>query len=336
MKINNIKPSYDEKRTCLGEVYPLHTPFTVIIDVSEACNFRCQYCFRSQDDSKAWGYAGKKELMKWELFKKAIQQIQGFPEEVKTISLSNHGEPLCNRKLPDMVRYIKKQRITSRVSIHTNASLLDEQYAKELAESQIDRIVISLQGLNAEKYLSVCAARIDFEVFYQNLEMLYRYKKNTEICIKIMDVALEEGEDESFYQLFSPIADRVFIEKMVPIWKDVDFEKIKDEKHLAYNKYGEGFPPQKSCPLIFHTIVISPNGDVYPCTQLLTPYILGNICENNLVDLWNSEMRKKLLRQQCTCDTPQICSDCFIRQNSIFTKEDMIDDYREQILRRIK
>lgn len=337
MQNEKVKPSYDLNRSVLGELYPLSTPFNVILDSSEACNFRCEYCFRGQDDRSKWGYASNASFMEWTLFQKAVSQIQSFPDKVRQISLSNHGEPLCNRKIPDMVRYIKSQGIDSRVSIHTNAAMLDEEYAKDLADSDIDRIVVSLQGLSTEKYKEVCRAEVDFDVFYHNLSVLYEHKKNTQIYFKIMDVALEDGEEDRFYKLFTPIGDRVYVEKMVPIWKDVDLTDVgqKGSKESLYNKYGERFPRQECCPLIFHTIVVDPLGNVYPCTQLLTPYVLGNINNKTLLELWNSEQRKDLLIRQCEKRNPDICRDCYILQNSIYAKEDMIDEYRNEIRDRL-
>lgn len=336
------KPSFDAQRTILGKIYPLSSPFNVIVDASEVCNFRCGYCFRGQEDREKWGYARKAVFMEWDLFTRAVSQMEAFPEPVRQISLSNHGEPLCNRRVPDMVRYIKRRGIKSRVSIHTNAAMLDEDYSRDLADSDIDRIVVSLQGLSARKYKEVCGADIDFDRFYHNLTVLFENKKNTQIYFKIMDVALESGEEEKFYEMFAPIGDRVYVEKIVPIWKEVDLEVLRENtaresqtESAIYNKYGEGFPKQECCPLIFHTIVVSPPGDVYPCTQLLTPYVLGNIRRNTLAELWECEERKELLIRQCKGNNPEICRDCFILQNSIYAPEDMIDDYRDEILERI-
>lgn len=335
--VAKIMPSFDNDRSILGEILPVKTPFNVIIDVSEKCNFQCKYCFRSDVDKNKWGYAKDSRLMEWNTFIRAVEQVKEFEDEVKQISLSGHGEPLCNRKIPDMVRYIKQQGIKSRISIHTNAAMLDEEYAKDLADSNIDKIVISLQGLSDKKYKEICQANINFDVFYHTLSVLYKCKKDTQIYYKIMDAALKNGEENRFYEMFTPIGDRVYVEKIVPIWKDVaiQYTEKKNSKEILYNKYGDAFPRQECCPLIFHTIVVTPVGDVYPCTQLLTSYVLGNINKNTLLELWNSEERKNLLIRQCKKNNPEICKGCFILQNSIYTKEDMIDEYREKILDRL-
>ena len=331
--MGEIKPSFDENRQVLGEVLPLDTPFNVILDISEACNFKCNYCFRSDEDKTHWGYAKNKQTMEWDIFLEAVRQIKEFPQEVKQISLSNHGEPLVNRKLPNMVRHIKEQGIKSRVSIHTNGSLLDKEYIKNLADSNIDRVVISLQGLSSQKYYDICGVKIDYKKFYENICFFYEVKKNTQIQIKIADAALEEGEQQKFYEMYQPISDRCFIEKIVPIWKDVKIEGVSE---WSKNKYGDSFEQQECCSLVFHTIVIIPNGDVYPCTQLQMPMKLGNITQNSLLALWNGNERKKILVNQCKLLSLDICKKCHIRQNSIFSQEDMIDAYRIDIMRRIE
>lgn len=332
MDTNKIVPSFDGKRSILGEILPLKTPFNVIIDVSERCNFQCQYCFRGDADKSKWGYAKNNQLMDWITFVKIVEQVLEFEDEVRQISLSGHGEPLCNRKIPDMVRFMKAQGIRSRISIHTNASLLDREYIDDLTDSDIDRIVVSLQGMTSEKYWEVCHAKINFDNFYDNLAYLYKNKKHTQVYIKIMDVALEKGEEDNFYKKFCPVGDRVFIEQEVPIWKGVESEKGKKE---IENKYGNRFPLQKCCPLIFHTIMVIPNGDVYPCTQILREDKLGNVNGTSLREMWEGNVRRNLLLRQCELDNPGICEQCYIRQNSIYTKEDMIDEYRLEIKERL-
>ena len=331
--MGEIKPSFDTNRQVLGKILPLDTPFTVILDAAETCNFKCNYCFRADTDKSHWGYAKDNRLMPWDIFVEAVAQIKEFPQAVKQISLSNHGEPLLNRKVPDMVRYIKKQGILSRVSIHTNASLLDEKYVYDLADSNIDRIVISLQGLNEETYFDTCGVNINYNSFYENLRLLYKIKKDTQIHIKIANVAIKETEKDKFFEMYRTISDRVFVEQIVPIWKDVKIDSISSK---VQNKYGSKFEKQQCCPLIFNTIVIIPNGDVYPCTQILTPYRLGNIKDASLLELWNCRTRKELLLKQCKLENPDICRECYILQNSIYAEEDMIDAYRENILERLE
>ena len=330
-KLAEIKPSFDENRQKLGKILPLNTPFNIQIDSSEACNFKCEYCFRAKQDKAAWGYAAHGGLMEWDLFTKIVDQIMEFPEQVRQISLSVHGEPLCNRNVPRMAQYIKAKGITSRISLHTNASLLDEKYARELATSGVDRIVVSLQGMTAQKYKDTCGVQIDYDQFYHNLEILSRTKK--QMHVKVVDAALDAGEEELFYEKYRPIAERVYVEKVVPIWKDAG--KNAGDADFSGNKYGSKFPKQHCCPVLFHTMVVTPQGDVYPCTQLLFPQPLGNVKANTLVNLWNSEERLRMLQEQLEGREMAACHGCYIKENSIFMEEDLIDPYSEEVLDRV-
>lgn len=331
MVYKNIIKSYSQDRHVLGEVLPLETPYTILIDISDMCNLRCKYCFRYDENIEAEDYR-KNRLMDWDTFVQVVEQIKEFPDQIKRIALSHHGEPLCNRLLPKMVKYIKTSGLTAKTDIHTNALLLDELYIDELCEAGIDRVVISIQGLDENKYMEEGGVHIDFAHFYHMLELLYKKKTNTQIHIKIVDEAVG-AEKEKFYELFSPIADRVFVESLVPLWTGIDMA----EDHYEKNKYGDVFKIQQCCPLIFYTINVLPDGTIYPCSHIRPPFKLGNVHETTLLAAWNSEKRNEFLKQMLVHGRFEIeaCRNCFIPQNTVMTSEDSIDAYAEQIRKRM-
>ncbi len=328
-----IRSTVNTDRVCLGNVLPLDTPFTVILDVSEACNLRCNYCFRSFG-LQEYGYALKNDLMSFDTLKLAVEQIKQFPSPVKKISLSGNGEPLCNRHLPEMAAYVKEE-LNLVTEIYTNATLLTDENIKRLAQANIDRLVISLQGLNAQKYQEVCGKDIDFKQFRHNIESLYRQNLHGKIFIKIVDVALATGEEELFYSMFGDICHRIFIEKARDIW-------IKPQTNsaavpLQENKFGDVIGPQYCCSLSFYTLFVTPCGDAYPCSQPLMDKMLGNLYTTPLVDMWNSEKRKAFLLSQLNrgCSQIKSCANCNISHNSINSPLDSINAYREDIRRRL-
>ena len=332
MKYTNIEKSFNQNRSVLGEVLPLSTPYTVLIDISDMCNLRCNYCFRYDETILAEDYR-KNKLMDWETFVKVVEQLKEFPEQIKRISLSNHGEPLCNRNLPQMVKYIKDAGFTGSIEIHTNGILLDDMYIKELCESKIDRIVVSIQGLSSHKYEDVCGKSVDFNYLTEMLGLLYKTKSNTQLCIKVVDVAVR-GEEEKFYEIFSPIADRVFIEKVVPLWTGIEEEKIE----YMGNKYGDNFSVQHCCPLVFYTIDILPDGTIYPCSHIAPPFKLGNVHTTTIKKAWEGQLKNSFLEKMLENGRFEIekCKKCFVPQNTVVAKEDSIDAYREEILMRLK
>lgn len=334
--MEKIKESFNEKRSVLGKVLPLDTPYTLMIDISDVCNLKCNYCFRNERNNIMVGNYNTNKMMDWAIFEKVIEQVKEFPQDIKRISLSNHGESLCNRLIPKMVKYIKDNGITACTEIHTNGLLLDEKYIDELVEAQIDRIIISLQGLSSEKYEEICGAKINFDNFYRNLKYLYERKTNTIVNIKIVDAALDSGEEDLFYEMFSDRADRIFIEKVIPLWDGITYEESNKQEGIS-NKYGRKFKYQECCPLVFYTLVVASDGRIMPCTALREPFRLGNVNNMTLKEAWNSDERKRFLMKHLEEGriNNSYCKDCYIPQNTIMIETDSIDKYKEEILNRM-
>ena len=336
--MSEIKPSYEINRILLGEQLPLDAPLSIILDVSERCNFKCSYCFRSGKKDETWGYAAKNEIMPMALFEMVVKQITEFPHRPKSISLSGHGEPLCNPHLAEMAQLLKESHATESIEIHTNASLLTESTVQKITKAGFSRIVVSLQGLDADGYERVCGVKIIWERFYHNLELLYKNKNSQlNIHIKISNVAFNQGdrvkEEERFYSLFNPIADSVYIEKAVPLWKNIDVNT-----NVMENKFGFDVGEVNYCPIVFYKMFIAPDGEIYPCTQLPPPMSLGNIHITSLIDAWNSSERYSFLEDhlQMTRRGCVSCKDCFVPINTVMSEEDNIDPYRDSILDRMK
>ena len=107
--------------------------------------------------------------------------------------------------------------------MHTNASLLTAEMAKEIARAGFSRIIVSLQGMDASTYQRVCGVRLDWDAFYENLRILHREKDDAlRLHIKISEAAFHQGredlEKEAFYALFDKIADTVSVEEVTPLW----------------------------------------------------------------------------------------------------------------------
>lgn len=338
MNNNKIKPFYNVERVTLGKVLPLDTPFTVIIDTSEICNFKCNYCFRAHSEIANETYVKKEGLMKWATFIKVVEQIKQFPKQVKRISLSGHGEPMCNKLLPDMVRYIKENGLLGKTEIHTNASMLmNNKFACDLADSGIDKVIISLQGLNAHTYNKVSNVSINYDEFYNGIKTFYKRKINTEVNIKIANVALRDGEKDLFFQKFDEVSDKLYVEKIVPLFNGIDYTDIIKKHNKGSNKYGVTFGNLKCCNVIYYTLFITPEGIINPCTQLEPPFILGNIYDTTLLEAWNSKSRINFLRQDLTVGhrINKKCKDCYIPYNTVKVEEDLIDNYSNDILARL-
>lgn len=326
---------YEKDRVILGEKIPLNSPISIFIDISEKCNMKCIYCFRSNTTEKNESYVWRNDLMKMDIFLSVLNQIQEFKVVPRKISLSGHGEPLMNKNLAEMVKLIKERFPNTVVEIHTNGILFSKKISRNILNSNIDKINISLQGLDSGTYKKISNVNINYDDFVENIEFLYKNRGKTEINVQILDIALQNDGIEKLYKLFGNITNTISINKEVPIWDNLNNNMNFNSN--TTNKYGEYIPYQKSCSLLFYTIFIAPNGDIFPCTEPSINFNLGNIKKTTLLKAWNSKEREEFLYKHIFegRSTIDCCNKCYVAQNSIMTEADSLNNYLEIIKERL-
>lgn len=330
-----IQPLAGLNRVPLKDHIPLETPFSAYIFPTNHCNFRCNYCAHSlgaQGFRDTYGFAP--ETMGMDTYRAAIDQLAEFPRPLKSLSLTGQGEPLLHPQLPEMVAYAKERGASERVEFMSNGALLRQAAAQALVDAGLDCIRISLQGLSGEKYAQVCGVKLDFEQFVSQIRWLYQHKKQCEVFVKILDIALEPGEEQKFYELFSPIADRVYVEQCRPVYAGVS---ATQQMPIQADRYGRAHAPRKVCPLCFFMLGIFPNGDVYPCETIYRPERLGNVHTDRLVGLWNSEKLRAFWNMQLEGrknENPRCASCC--APDDVSHPEDALDDSAAGLLKKLE
>lgn len=291
-----IQPLAGLDRVPLKDHIPLQTPFSTYIFPTNHCNFRCTYCAHSlgaKGFQNTYGFAP--ETMTMETFRAVVDQLAEFPGRLKTLSLTGQGEPLLHPQLPEMVACAKERQVSERVEFMSNGALLRRPLAQALVNAGLDCIRISLQGLSSEKYEQVCGVKMDFQQYVEQIAWLYHHRKQCQVFVKILDIALAPGEEKKFYSLFSPIADRVHVEQCRPVYDGVS---ATEQLSTQADRYGRIHTPRHVCPLCFFMLGIFPNGDVYPCETIYRPEYLGNVHKDRLVDMWNSETLRRFWKMQ--------------------------------------
>lgn len=294
--MSEIKPLAGIERNPLVNVIPLRTPYSAYIFPTNLCNFMCSYCGHSLGLTKMQEeYDFVPSHMPMDIYCRTIDQLAEFEDKLKVISLTGHGEPLLNKDLPDMIRYAKKKNVTQRIETISNASLLTHELSDNLVDSGLDCIRISLQGLSTKKYKDVCRRNVDFKKLIDEIAYLYEHKKQCQIFVKIMDVALDDGEDKLFFKIFDKISDRMFIEQCRPVYSGVE---MTSNISCLEDRYGRKHKPRTVCPLCFYMIGVHPNGDVAPCETIYKPATLGNVMNDTIYNMWNGEKNKEFQRMQ--------------------------------------
>ena len=118
-------------------------PVCLYLEVTNRCNLLCETCPRTFEDLEP------PADMSWDLFTRIVDQAEGVSRAV----LHGVGEPMLVKDLPRMIRYLKARGIYT--LFNTNGTLLARTKRRELIETGLDELRVSLDAAEAESYQRV-------------------------------------------------------------------------------------------------------------------------------------------------------------------------------------
>lgn len=333
----NIGTGRDECRVPLYLSVPLEVPYTVGVGVSDFCNFKCIYCAHSLPSSDR----RKEKMLSFREFAKIADDLKELCNinnvKIKNFSICGTGEPLTCKNLPQMVEYAKEGDFSERIEITTNGSLLTHELSDKLIDAGLTRLLVSIQGINADAYNRICGYDINFEKLIDEIRYFYEHKKQCKIYIKTLDIALKENEKEKFYDIFSPIADMVNIEHMEEVFEGVDYNSIVSEKSLKQTRYGYAWQNRKCCEAMFMRMNINTDGTVDACGCHQPALSIGNMHRKSLKQIWNGDLHRRYMEMHLTGNRKKIkvCKDCDMMSLGGHPMDDL-DGHLEDILKKVK
>jgi MoaA/NifB/PqqE/SkfB family radical SAM enzyme len=128
-----------EQRSKIAEAPPV----CLYLEITNRCNLLCETCPRTFEALEP------PADMSWELFTKIVDQVPGLVRVV----LHGVGEPMLVKELPRMIRYLKERGIY--VLFNTNGTLLAPRKRRELIETGLDELRVSLDAAEAASFLKV-------------------------------------------------------------------------------------------------------------------------------------------------------------------------------------
>ena len=321
-------------RTPLETVVPLKAPYSIYIDPCGACNFKCGFCPCENSDYRN---ADRFKTMSLELFRKIADDICDFPEQVKVVNLWSWGEPFLNPNLIDMIKYLYKKNACREIRTCTNGSFLNPSINEQLVDSGLDLIRVSIEALNDDEYKCITGVNVSFDSIVGAIRDLYNKSRGTRLKVscKIVEPSVDTKEKEQmFYNIFSPISDFTFIEDIVDAFPGYEKLKKPDNKKVKFrkwNSYSDRANYVCAKPLV--QMAIHSNGEVSACCndwKFMTSY--GNVENDRLIDLWNSEWLREFRLKQLELPRSQIpyCNICDCES------DDDIDDVASAIAERIR
>jgi MoaA/NifB/PqqE/SkfB family radical SAM enzyme len=118
-------------------------PVCVYFEVTNRCNLLCETCPRTFETLEP------PADMSWRLFTSIVDQLPGLVRAV----LHGVGEPMLVKNLPRMIRYLKERG--TYVLFNTNGTLLAPRKRREIIESGLDELRVSLDAAEAQSFLAV-------------------------------------------------------------------------------------------------------------------------------------------------------------------------------------
>jgi len=325
-----IKPRIDlANRTKLETVIPLKTPYIVYVDPSSSCNFTCPFCFQSNKDKAKVGFVNK--TMDMPLYMKIINDILQFPDKLKVLRLYMLGEPLLNFNFASMVKHARSTNCCERIDTTTNASLLNKKKSLDIIDAGLDRINISIEGVNSKQYKKFSKKSVDFEKLVDQIHFFYSVKRQCELIIKVNGDSLSDSDKQLFYDTFTPISDGCFIEHTMQCWSDTEIDNIDKSVGL----YGQEVKEISVCPYPFYSLAINSDGKISLCfLDWNHKLIIGDVANDSIVDIWNGELLKTYQKLFLTNKRRDIhsCKDCGQMTHGLC---DNIDDFSAILLNRI-
>lgn len=120
-----------------------HEPVCLYLETTNRCNLLCTTCPRTYETLEPAAD------MSWELFTRIVDQVPNIARVV----LHGVGEPMLVKALPRMIRTLKDRG--AYVLFNTNGTLLNVKRGRELVDTGLDELRVSLDAADAKSFAVV-------------------------------------------------------------------------------------------------------------------------------------------------------------------------------------
>lgn len=122
-----------------------------------------------------------------------VKSLQSLVEHGFEFHLSG-GEPLMTYGILDLVSFISDEGY--KTNLVTNGFLIDGSLAKNIANSSLDTLTISLDGITAETHDFIRGIKGSYERIMKAIEYLDKFRKDARPNISILTIIMEHNLDE--------------------------------------------------------------------------------------------------------------------------------------------
>jgi cyclic pyranopterin phosphate synthase len=117
------------------------------VSITDRCNYRCIYC----QSEKEFEFIPHQEILRFEEIVEIVQEAVNLG--ITKVRITG-GEPLVRKGVVNFIKKLREIKKLEDISLTTNAFFLSE-YAKKLKDAGLNRVNISLDSLQEEKYKKI-------------------------------------------------------------------------------------------------------------------------------------------------------------------------------------
>ncbi len=293
-------------------------PASLSIEPTNCCNLHCPECPSGMNL-----LTRDKGIMDLSLYQNLLDQLS---PTLYYLNLYFQGEPYIHPQFTEMVRVAKSKKIF--VSTSTNGHFLTPENARVTIASGLDKLIISLDGTDAESYEQYRVGGNFNKVITGIKEIVEQKKaggsKKPEIILQFLMLKSNQHQVKQILQLGKDLGvDKVELKTAQfyefkegnPLMPDDSrfsrYKRIKadPEDHPRY-EIRNRLP--NHCFRMWSSCVVTWDGTVVPCCfDKDATYLMGNLKEQAFGKIWKNEayrnFRKKILSSRKSID---ICMNC--------------------------
>lgn len=317
------------------ETNRLQFPININLELVMACYTNCQYCYADRSSFNGVPHLSTERILslieeakKEDCFKFDINGGEVlFHKDIYTILqnlVSNGFSPLVSTKIPLDRKSLEMMKESGINEFQISLDAADDLILMDLLNTPMGYLKRIEKTLHEASDLQI-GIKINTVLTTKNcnpntikglIQFLSRFTCITGIRLNPVGVSLYKDYN-SFIKLFPTEADIKIIENCIPDWKlnfginiELSSYDCKNEFTVQYRQ--QHFHKRAICTGNLWNAVILPNGDVTICEELymIPEFILGNICNTSLKEVWNGEKALNLFYDPLKEKREGQCSVC--------------------------
>ena len=297
-------PIYDIARSQFPMLSP-HPPKPVLltIEFTNYCNLSCVYCRASRGFRKTG-------MMNYSTCSKVLDGVKHLG--INRVRVVGGGEPTLHPEFELLLRDVTSS--TKYASVLSNGQWRDpRRVIHSLLAARVNLIEVSVEGTTKRAY-EQSSKRGSFTRLLTNLSQLRKERdkarSRSHINLRVMVRPSDRGKEPGLRAFWKPYCDSMVFQRLIQFNGLEGVEDLFKPVQKGQQKYPNCSSPSKS-------MLVNWDGNIPLCCYSAAQcgpqdFILGNINEDSLLDIWNGDILRtyRQAHRERVPDEMPICMGC--------------------------